>query len=295
MIRRKLIRLVSKVSSSRLDPGMSASELRETVEAATRGARLPVGTTVESAVADGVFAEWITPRDSASGNTILYIHGGGWILGLNNTHRRMIALMCKRASCRALAVHHRLAPEAPFPAALDDCLTAYRWLVARGAEPSRIVTVGDSSGGNLVLATLIALRDAGDQLPAGAVCQSPVTDLAGTGDTFDTTTDVLLTTERARMMIGAYAGGHDLRLPLMSPHYADLTGLPPLLVQVGGDEILLSDSVRLAERARAAGVEVRLSEFRGMWHGWQAFAPWLPEAARAFDEAGAYVRERFPS
>jgi acetyl esterase/lipase len=187
-------------------------------------------------------------------------------------------------------VDYRLAPEHPFPAALEDCLAAYRWLLGTGISPLDIVIAGDSAGGNLTLTTLLSLRDAGDPLPAAAVCIAPMTDLEGTGESFRTKDDPALTAEFALKVARHYAGDHDLRLPLLSPYHGDLRGLPPLLIQVGGDEILLSDATRLADDARAAGVEVHLAVWPKMWHVWHVFAPSLPEARRAIDDIGAFIR-----
>jgi acetyl esterase/lipase len=191
-----------------------------------------------------------------------------------------------------LAVDYRLAPEHPFPAALDDCLTAYIWLLTEGTSPREIVIAGDSAGGNLTLATLLALHDAREPLPAAAVCISPVTDFEGTGETFRTNKDPVLTAEFALAVRRHYAGGQDPKVPLLSPLHADLHDLPPLLLHAGGDEILLSDSTRFADKARASGVAVTLSIWPRMWHVWHLFAPFLPEAREAVGAIGAFVRER---
>jgi acetyl esterase/lipase len=273
-----------------MDRVSSLAELR-TLMAGTPKQPLPRGVTTRAAIADGVPVEWIEPAEVASDAVILYLHGGGWIMGWYQSHRNLVAHICAAASCRAVAVDYRLAPEHPFPAALEDCVAAYRWLVASGISPQRIVIAGDSAGGNLVLTTLMSLRDAGDAMPAAAVCLSPMTDLAGTGDSFSRGRDALLTVDSAMSMASAYVGDQDPRSPLISPNYGDLTGLPPLLVQVGADEILLSDSLRLAENAKAAGVDVELVVWPGMWHVWHTLVPYLPEAREAVDAIGDFVRE----
>ena len=223
---------------------------------------------------------------------IVYVHGGGWTLGLNNLERRLLGRICQAARVPALAVDYRLAPEHAFPAALNDCLAVYRSLTTSGTSPRNIVLLGASAGGNLALATLMSLRDASDQLPAAAVCLSPMIDLAGTGESFRVDNDPAVTAGLALTMARYYAGGQDPRLPLLSPLHGDWRGLPPLLVQVGGDEIVLSDATRLRENAEHAGVDVRLDIWPNMWHGWHLFAPYLPEARQAVDDIGAFVRER---
>ncbi len=243
-----------------------------------RFVKLPREVRVKRDLADGVPVEWIIPFHASSQFVILYIHGGGWTLGWTNLHRRMVIHLCQAAACRALAVDYRLAPEHPFPAALEDCLTIYHWLLKNGTTPQNIVIAGDSAGANLTLTTLMSLRDVGDPLPAAAVVLSPMTDLAGTGESFRIKQDPALTVTFALTMARHYAGNRDLRLPSLSPHYGDLRGLPPLLIQVGEDEILLSDATRLADHARAAGVDANLVIWPGMWHGWHLFVPSLPEA-----------------
>jgi acetyl esterase/lipase len=253
---------------------------------------LPRGATFTPVTLDGVPAEWINPPgvSPASPSVILYLHGGGFTLGWTSVERWMVAHIAQAAQSRALAVDYRLAPEHPFPAALEDCLTAYRWLLRNGAAPHQVVIAGDSAGGNLALTTMLALRDAGEPLPAAAVCISPATDLACTGESFITRKDPLLSTRFVNIMIPYYIGDQDPRQPLISPHYARLDGLPPLLIHVGGDEILLSDSVRLAEHARSAGVDVQLVIYPAMWHVWHLFVPIMPEARQAVDEIGQFIQ-----
>ncbi|HWE35244.1 MAG TPA: alpha/beta hydrolase fold domain-containing protein, partial [Isosphaeraceae bacterium] len=176
-----------------------------------------------------------------------------------------------------------------------DCLAAYRWLLSQGTRPQDVVIAGDSAGGNLTLTTLMALRDAGEPLPAAAVCISPATDLAATGESFWTKKDPVQTPEFVLAMRRLYAGDMDLRSPALSPLYGDLRGLPPLLIHAGGDEMLLSDATRLAAKARAAGVDVRLDVYPRMWHVWHLFVPTLPEARRAVAAIGAFIRERIAS
>lgn len=251
----------------------------------------------EAVVAGGVPGEWIVPPGAEESRVVLYLHGGGYVIGSVNTHRDMVSRIARAAQARALAIDYRLAPEHPFPAAVEDAMAAYRWLLASGVPAERIAIAGDSAGGGLTLATLLALRDAGDPLPAAAVCISPWTDLAVTGESMDTKADVDPMIRKAEAIEGAklYLAGADPKTPLASPLYADLSGLPHLLIQVGTHETLLDDSVRLGERARAAGVDVTLEQWEEMIHVWHFFAFILPEAQQAIDRIGQFVREHVPA
>ena len=287
-----IIKIPTKILGARMSATTSVPKLRAMMEMGSDHPRLPRGVASQPAQADGVAVEWITPRSVSGSSVILYLHGGGWTLGWYQSHRWLVANLCQAAGCRALAVDYRLAPENPFPAALDDCLTVYRWLLKSGTPAEQIVIAGDSAGGNLTLTTLMVLRDAGDPLPAAAVCISPMTDLAGTGESFNTRKDAMLTTRTALFFARQYYGDQDPRLPLISPHYGDLSGLPPLLIHVGEDEILLSDAQRLVIKAAAAGVDARLIIWPGMWHVWHVFAPFLPEAQQAVKAIGAFLQEK---
>ncbi len=239
----------------------------------------------------GVPAEWVTVPGSSEDHTIFYLHGGGYGTGSPRTHRAMISRIARASGARALSVDYRLAPENPHPAALEDSLAAYRALLSQGVDPTRIIIGGDSAGGGLALATLVSLRDAGEPLPAVAVLLSPWTDLAGTGESMNTKAqaDPLVTGQGLVDMAASYAGGADLTNSLISPLYADLKGLPPMLIQVGTAEMLLDDSARLAARAREAGVEVAYEPWEDMIHVWQFFAWMLPEGQQAIDRIGEYI------
>jgi monoterpene epsilon-lactone hydrolase len=243
--------------------------------------------------AGGVPAEWITTPGAMDERVIYYLHGGGYVVGSISTHCDMISRLSRAARARALAIDYRLAPENPFPAAVEDSTRAYRWLISTGLDPARLVIAGDSAGGGLTVATLVALRDAGDPLPAAAVCLSPWVDLEALGESVTTKADVdpMLQREFLLQAAKAYLGDAHPRTPLAAPLYADLRGLPPLLIQVGTAETLLNDSTRLAERAKAAGVDVTLETWDDMIHVWQFCAALLPEGQQAIDRIGEFVRE----
>lgn len=248
----------------------------------------------ETVDAGGVPGEWIAAPGAADDRVIYYLHGGGYVVGSVDTHRDLIYRLSRAAAARVLAVNYRLAPEHPHPAAVEDAAAAYRWLISNGVRPSQIVVAGDSAGGGLTVATLVALRDAGDSLPAAGVCLSPWVDLEGIGESMTTkaAADPMINREDLLKSAAAFLGNADPRTPLAAPLYADLRGLPPLLIQVGTAEVLLDDAVRLAARARAAGVEVVLEPWEDMIHVWQFFAEMLPEGQQAIDRIGEFVRAK---
>jgi acetyl esterase/lipase len=243
--------------------------------------------------AGGVPAEWIYAPGAAEDRVLLYLHGGGYMIGSMRTHRVPLSRLSRASDARVLGLEYRLAPENPFPAAVEDSVAAYRWLLAQGIESKRIVIGGDSCGGGLTIATLVALRYYGDLLPAAGISHSGWTDLANTGESFVTKAeeDPLIDRDMVENMAATYLGDRDRRTPLASPFYADLHGLPPLLVQVGTAEVLLDDSIKFAERAKAAGVDVTLEVWDDMPHVWQAFASFLPEAREALDHCGQFVQK----
>jgi len=228
-------------------------------------------------------------RDDA---VLLYLHGGGYVLGGPREYRGLTAEIGRSAGLPVLAIHYRLAPEHPFPAAVDDAVAAYRALLDEGLSASRIVVAGDSAGGGLAVAMQVAARDTGLPMPAGAVAISPWADLSCSGGSMTTKAaqDPSVTRDGLLRLAGHYLRGTPPGHPLASPVHADLTGLPPLLVQVGSAEILLDDSTRLAAAAAAAGVRVRLDAWPDMVHVWHFFSFLLPEARQAIQEAGAFLR-----
>jgi monoterpene epsilon-lactone hydrolase len=263
-------------------------EMRASMERSAGRPILPRGVTLQKVTAGGVPAEWLIPAAGATG-VLLYLHGGAWTMGWYEPHRWLVSHLARATGRRALALDYRLAPEYPFPAPLEDCLAAYRWLLANGTRPEQIVIGGDSAGGNLTLTTMLALRDNGEPLPAAGVCLSPVTDLATEGQAPVSGGDAGLPVGWAREQLRMYLGDADPRQPLVSPFYADLRGLPPLLIQVGAEEYLAADARRFAARARTAGVDVTLQAYPGMWHVWQILVPFMPEASQAVEAIAAFA------
>jgi epsilon-lactone hydrolase len=247
----------------------------------------------EPVTANGVQSEWVSAPEADPGRAILYLHGGGYVIGSINTHRSLAARLSRAAKARVLVIDYRLAPEHPFPAAVDDSVAAYRWMLAQGLKPSRIAVSGDSAGGGLSAATLVAIRDAKLPLPAAGALLSPWVDMEGIGESMTSkdSVDPMVHKEGLLGMAKAYLGGQNPRTPLAAPLYADLAGLPPLLIQVGTSETLLDDASRLAERAKKAGVNVTYEPWENMIHVWQLFAPMLDEGQQAIEKIGAFVRK----
>ncbi len=247
----------------------------------------------EPVTANGVKSEWISAPDADPGRAILYLHGGGYVIGSINTHRSLAARLSRAAKARVLVIDYRLAPEHPHPAAVDDSVSAYGWMLAQGFKPSRIAVAGDSAGGGLTAATLVAIRNAKLPLPAAGALLSPWVDMEGIGESMTSkdSVDPMVHKEGLLGMAKAYLGGQNPRTPLAAPLYADLTGLPPLLIQVGTSETLLDDASRLAERAKKAGVYVTYEPWQNMIHVFQLFAPMLDEGQQAIEKIGAFVRK----
>ena len=273
---------------------MTTAERRAQYERAEKAFPTPPDVKVEHVNAPVAPAEWLRPPAGDSGRVVLYLHGGGYVIGSPRSHRHLAAAIAGAASASALLLDYRLAPEHPYPAAVEDATAAYRWLLDRAVAPGRIVIAGDSAGGGLTVATLLALREAGVPLPAAGVCISPWVDLTCGGDSYRTkaAADPIVTRAAVAQMAQAYLGATPPRTPLASPLFADLRGLPPLLIHVGSEEVLLDDARLLAERARAAGVEVGLEVYERMIHVWHWFLPMLDEAQSAVEAIGRFVRER---
>lgn len=253
---------------------------------------MPKGICLEVFSIEHLEAEWIAPKKVKHDKVMLYLHGGGYAIGSINTHRALIACIAKDAGIRALAINYRLAPEHPFPAALDDAVLAYTWLIENaGYRPEDILIAGDSAGGGLTLATLMTLRDIDLPLPMAAITLCPWTDLAGTGRSVRTKaqSDPLLPACKVRSWGKQYAGEVGVKHPMVSPLYGDLRGLPPILIHVGTEEIVLDDATRIAEKARTAGSPVTLEVWHGMPHVWHITWQVMPEARRAIRKIAKFV------
>jgi epsilon-lactone hydrolase len=287
------IRLLLKPAFSRPVP---IGFQRWWTRATTSIALAPRSTRVDAVDMDGVPAERLsTPR--SGDRVLLYFHGGGYCLGSPRTHRALAARIAHVIGAIAYVPGYRLAPEHPHPAALDDALAACRWLLTGGASPAQLVIAGDSAGGGLALATAVAMRDSNLPLPAALVLISPLIDLTLSGDSIGThgRRDPMLSRSIAALWSRLYLGAYPADHPACSPLFADLAGLPPMLIQVGSEEILLSDSLRLAGRARDAGCSAHLSRYDGMWHEFQAHAGVLVQSDRAITEIGEFVASTLAS
>jgi epsilon-lactone hydrolase len=245
---------------------------------------------------NGVRAEWIQPAGELKERVLLYLHGGAYFSGSIEIHRIIAANTGWAAKAEVLLIDYRLAPENPFPAALEDAQSAYGWLLEQGYSAGKLIVAGDSAGGGLALALMLELRDQALPLPSALVCYSPWTDLAMAGESYTTNKRADLTLDKIALRQAAnyYLGNINARTPKASPIYGDLSDLPPMLIQVGSDEILLSDSTDLAGRARSAGVEVKLEIWPGMQHEWQFIASLLPEGRQALENVARYIDQKLP-
>jgi acetyl esterase/lipase len=248
--------------------------------------------TVEPVTANGVQAEWTSTPQADRNAALLYLHGGGYVIGSLDSHRHLVAEAGRAVGSWALALDYRLAPEHPFPAAVDEAIAGYRFLLARDYPPGRIAIAGDSAGGGLVVSAMVAIRDAGLPPPACGWCISPWVDMEAAGETMTTRGAVDPMVQRAGIldMARLYLNGADPHSPLAAPIYADLTGLAPLLIQVGASETLLDDALRLAKTTGAADVRVDLQIWPEMVHVWHLFHPELKAGLRAIEEGGSFVR-----
>jgi acetyl esterase/lipase len=245
--------------------------------------------------AGGVPSELVSAEGASEDTATLYLHGGGYVIGSPKTHREFARRLSAASRAQVLVIDYRLAPENPFPAPVEDAVSAYRWLLSEGYAPERIAIAGDSAGGGLTVATLVSIRDQGLPMPACGVCLSPWVDMEGIGDSMTTRADrdPMVQKEGLVAMAGVYLADADPRSPLAAPMYADLSGLPPLLIQVGASETLFDDAIRLDKKARDAGVETTFEEWDDMIHVWHIFAPILGEGQKAIERMAEFMREKW--
>lgn len=254
------------------------------------------GVDVEQAQIAGIDVDWLRPKNARQDKVIYYLHGGAYVLGSRRTHRQLVSHMARAAGVVAVLPEYRLAPEHPFPAGLDDAVAVYRGLLKAGFDAGDIIISGDSAGGGLTAATLLALRHAGVPLPAAAVLLSPFLDVTRSGESATTRADrdPWFDVEDIDVVARYYCPDESQwRNPLVSPVFANVAGLPPTLIQVGDDEILLSDSTRFAEKLAAQGIDVELEIWPGMWHVFQMFVGKMPESRAGIRKIAAYIKKRF--
>jgi phosphinothricin tripeptide acetyl hydrolase len=272
----------------------SIHEQRRALDESAGSLPVPDGVTVTATTVAGRPAEWLTPDPGTEAGVVLYLHGGGYCLGSIRSHRNLAARLALAFGGRVLTLDYRLAPEDPFPAALDDVRNAYAELLGSGLAAGQIAVAGDSAGGGLTVASLVAIRDAGLEPPAAGVCLSPWVDLTQSSSSYETRAgaDPLVSKDGLDLMAAAYAAGTTVYEPLVSPLFADLAGLPPLLVQVGDAEVLLDDALALRDTARAAGVDVTCDHWPDMVHVFQAFPPELmAQADESIAKVGTFLRQ----
>jgi len=246
----------------------------------------------EGVTVAGRAAEWVRAPGAQASRAILYLHGGGYVMGSLNTHRSLAGEISRAAQAVVLLLDYRLAPENPFPAAVDDSVAAYRWLLDQGFKPQSLAIAGDSAGGGLTMATLVAARDQGLPMPAAAVPISPWADMTCTNESYQTRAeaDPMVTPDGISKMAGVYLQGKDPKHPYASPNLASLQSLPPLLIHVGRDEVLLDDAIKLDQKAQADGVKSTLEIWDDMIHVWHAFHPMLPEAKQGIARIGEFLQ-----
>jgi len=291
--------MISKEARAELDrlfaerkPERPLEQRRREWEAEARLAVLPRECRFSPQVAGGVTCEWMEMPRVARDRVFLFFHGGSYNAGSPRTHRLLAANLSRATHMRLLLPDYRLAPEHPFPAGVKDALLVYQWLLNQGFAEKNIVVGGDSAGGGLTLSMLLALKAAGAKMPMAAILLSPWTDLTVSSRSYETLrkVDPIITREKLREAGLLYAGRRDPADPLLSPLFADLAGLPPMLIHAGGDEAMLDDSRKLAERAKDAGAPASFTMFEGMWHVFHTAGMDMPESRKAIDEIGGFVR-----
>jgi acetyl esterase/lipase len=264
--------------------------IRTWFEAINAHTPLASGVEYETLKQDSWAGEWVKPQQSDRSKVVVYYHGGGFLFGSSLSHRAVTTHIAQLTSASVLSIDYRLAPEYPAPAAHDDCFDAYRWVLEQGFESSAVTLAGDSAGGNLALSTTLRVRDEGISLPGCVVMMSPALDLAGDGASHTRLANApLLSKELVDLFNQAYVGEGDLRSSLVTPLYSDMTGLPPILIHVGSNEMLVDDSLTVAERITQAGSSVELKVWEDMVHCWQLYGPMLEESMQSMQEIADFI------
>jgi monoterpene epsilon-lactone hydrolase len=291
----EIVKLKNILREKALPPGVEPplEQMRKAMEKVAFKVADDVKT--ETVTVAGRAAEWVRAPGAQAERAILYLHGGGYVMGSLNTHRSLAGEVSRAAQAAVLLVDYRMGPEAPFPAAVEDGVASYRWLLDQGFKPKSLAIAGDSAGGGLVMATLVSARDQGLPMPAAAVPISPWVDLTCTNDSYTTcaAADPMINPSGINRMVEFYLQGKDPKHPYASPNFADLRSLPPLLIHVGRDEVLLDDAIKLDAKAKADGVNSTLEIWDDMIHVWHAFHPMLPEAKQAITRVGSFLREQW--
>lgn len=296
-LRARVIRRITGRYVRRIDVANApVPKMREMLDWMGRLGRPARHVSVEVTKFAGMHAEWYRPREATDGKVLLYLHGGAYTLGSCDSHRKLVTHLAKACKLNAVLPEYRLAPEHPFPAGLHDCVRAIRNLLDKGYAPEDILVAGDSAGGGLAVASMLQLRHEGSPLPGGAILLSPFLDMTASGESARTRADQdpWFRPEEIHVIVKHYCPDEDIRDPLLSPVFANVAGFPPTLIQVGDDEILLSDSTRFADKLSAAGCRVKLEVFPGLWHVFQLFIGTMPESRAAIDKIGEHVRNGFP-
>ena len=290
---KELEKVIEIIMARELEEDRTIEEMRADSEEWAKQFPVALDTECKPIKVGNIDAEWVINSNAKDDRVVLFLHGGGYLLGSINTHRALASDISQSSEARVLLIAYKLAPEYPYPAAVEDSKAAYRWLLKEGFDPSKIVIAGDSAGGGLAVAICVALRDEGVKLPAAIVSLSPWIDMEAIGESMTTNADIDPNVQREPLieMAKAYLGGADLRTPLANPLYANLKNLPPILIQVGTRETLLDDSTRLAEVAKKAGVKVILEPWKDMIHVWHRYASILPEGKEAVKRVGEFIRE----
>lgn len=295
MSKDQLEKVIELLTSRERPENPTTEDSREGFEKMMRvvGGKTPAS--IRQVDAGGVPSELVSAGGASEDTATLYLHGGGYVIGSPKTHREFARRLSAASRAQVLVIDYRLAPENPFPAPVEDAVSAYRWLLSEGYAPEKLSIAGDSAGGGLTVATLVSIRDQGHPMPACGVCLSPWVDMEGIGDSMTSRADrdPMVQKEGLVGMAGLYLADADPKSPLAAPMYADLEGLPPLLIQVGASETLFDDAVRLYNKARAAGVETSFEEWDDMIHVWHIFAPMLDEGQKAIERMAEFMREKW--